>query len=60
MKMIREKADLAILAISNATVWLTDFEAVLKVLLLLVSIGYAAHRWYDWNKHKDDKRTSDE
>ena len=32
------------------TVSFTDIETILKIILLLVSIGYTVNRWYDINK----------
>jgi len=32
----------------------TAIDEVLKILLLLVSIGYTAQRWWHLNKNKDD------
>ena len=32
----------------------TSIDEVLKILLLAVSIGYTAQRWYHLNKNKND------
>tara|TARA_R110002072_G_scaffold147719_1_gene295012 strand:+ start:911 stop:1063 length:153 start_codon:yes stop_codon:yes gene_type:complete len=32
----------------------TSIDEVLKIILLAVSIGYTAQRWYYLNKNKDD------
>jgi len=32
----------------------TAIDEVLKILLLAVSIGYTAHRWYYLNKNKNN------
>jgi hypothetical protein len=32
----------------------TAIDEILKILLLAVSIGYTAQRWYFLNKKKDD------
>tara|TARA_R110001606_G_scaffold290_4_gene1173 strand:- start:347 stop:499 length:153 start_codon:yes stop_codon:yes gene_type:complete len=32
----------------------TSIDEVLKIILLAVSIGYTAQRWYYLNKKKDD------
>ena len=32
----------------------TSIDEVLKIILVAVSIGYTAQRWYYLNKNKDD------
>lgn len=49
---MREKLDFVILAVANATAWLSNMEQVLKLVLLLVSIGFALHRWIYWSRTK--------
>lgn len=34
----------------------TEIDEVLKILLLAVSIGYTAQRWYYLNKNKGDDK----
>lgn len=32
----------------------TDIEVILKIILLMVSIGYTLYRWYLLKKNKND------
>ena len=41
-----------LLGAANYLAWLVDFEQILKVILLLVSIGYAVQRWWHFNQTK--------
>jgi phosphatidylglycerophosphatase A len=47
-----EDYDLKIIALNGATLTLsmTEMETVLKIVLLLVSIGFTIARWYDIHK----------
>ena len=33
---------------------LTDIDVILKIALLLITIGYTLQKWYLMNKKKDD------
>ena len=33
---------------------LTDIDIILKIALLLITIGYTLQKWYLMNKRKDD------
>ncbi len=33
---------------------LTDIDIILKIALLIITIGYALQKWYLMNKRKDD------
>jgi hypothetical protein len=48
MHRMRDRADWLILAVTNAMAWMVNMEQALKVVLLVVSIGYALHRWWHW------------
>ena len=53
-------ADVKLYLINLATILIsiTDIEAILKILLLIVTIGYTAYKWYfivDKNKDEKDK-----
>ena len=37
------------------TISLTNIDTILKIALLLVTIGYTAQKWYLMNKNKDNK-----
>jgi len=46
--------DIKLYALNGATfltTMMTNMETILKIALLLISIGYTAHRW--WNMHND-------
>jgi hypothetical protein len=47
-----EDYDLKLMALNGATLTLsmTEMETVLKIVLLLVSIGFTIARWYDIHK----------
>jgi hypothetical protein len=60
MRELKDKLDLALIAGSNIVAWTTEIEAVLKVALLVISIGYAVDRWIHWRKHKDEPKEKDE
>tara|TARA_R110000803_G_scaffold21725_4_gene54459 strand:- start:365 stop:520 length:156 start_codon:yes stop_codon:yes gene_type:complete len=48
-------ADYRILAINLSTFIfsMTDADVVLKILLLVVTIGYTLHKWYLLHKNKN-------
>jgi hypothetical protein len=50
MRRMRDKADLVILGAANLLSWMAEMEQALKVVLLIVSIGYALHRWWHWSQ----------
>jgi hypothetical protein len=47
-----ETYDIKLIALNGATLTLsmTEMETVLKIVLLLVSIGFTIARWYDIHK----------
>jgi hypothetical protein len=47
--------DVKILALNAATFLLSfsNIETVLKIMLLLISIGYTATKWYELYKNKN-------
>ena len=47
-----ETYDLKLIALNGATLTLsmTEMETILKIILLLVSIGFTLSRWYDIHK----------
>ena len=49
--------DLKIIGINTGSLGLsmTDIDIVLKIILLSVTIGYTAQKWYLMNKNKNDK-----
>ena len=49
--------DIKIYALNGSSLMLsfTNIDAVLKIVLLSVSIGYTLQRWYLMNKDKNDK-----
>jgi len=52
--------DIKILALNAATFLLSfsNIETVLKIMLLLISIGYTATKWYELYRNK--KKSEDE
>lgn len=50
--------DLKILLINSTTflVSFSELENILKIILLLASIGYTAQRWYYMHKEKSNKK----
>ena len=46
--------DLKLIALNGATLTLsmTEMETILKIILLLVSIGFTLSRWYDIYKNR--------
>jgi len=51
-----DTTDLKVLTFNAATMALSfsELEEVLKILLLLASIGYTAQRWYLMNKKRKE------
>lgn len=52
-------ADIKLYAINAATVLtttLTDLELWLKIILLLITIGYTANKWYGLYKNKINEK----
>ena len=49
--------DIKVLLLNAATfgISMAQVEIALKVLLLIVSIGYTIQRWYLMNKNKDNE-----
>jgi len=47
---------LYILNASTFAISFTHIDMVLKVLLLLISIGYTAQKWYLLDKERKDKK----
>ena len=52
-----EAYDLRLLVLNGATLTLsmTEMETILKIILLLVSIGFTLSRWYDIYKARKAK-----
>lgn len=50
-------SDIKVLLLNAATfgISMAQVEIALKVLLLMVSIGYTIQRWYLMNKNKDNE-----
>ena len=53
-----ETYDLKLIALNGATLTLsmTEMETILKIILLLVSIGFTLSRWYDIYKNRKDNK----
>ena len=49
-----ETYDLKLMALNGTTLTLsmTEMETILKIILLLVSIGFTLSRWYDIYKNR--------
>ena len=52
--MTAEDAKLYVLNLSALGVSMANVEVVLKVLLLMISIGYTAQRWYLLHQNSKD------
>jgi len=54
--MLRAMADLKLYVINimSLMVTMTSIEPVLKISLLLVTIGYTINKWYNLNKKKKE------
>jgi hypothetical protein len=52
------QTDLKLLLINSTTflVSFSELENILKIILLLASIGYTAQRWYYMHKEKSNKK----
>jgi len=52
-----QETDLKLLLINSTTflVSFSDLENILKIILLIASIGYTAQRWYYMNNEKKNK-----
>jgi hypothetical protein len=50
--------DLKLIALNGATLTLsmTEMETILKIILLLVSIGFTVARWYEIHKRNKDNK----
>ena len=50
------ETDIKLLLLNSATltVSMSQIETTLKLLLLLISIGYTAQRWYFLRKNRED------
>ncbi len=49
---------LYLINLATMLISITDIEAILKILLLIVTIGYTAYKWYfivDKNKNEKNK-----
>lgn len=59
---MKDKADLGVLAATNLAAWIASPEAepMLKNVLMIVSIGYALHRWLYWARNKKNTKANDE
>lgn len=53
---IMDTTDLKVLSFNAATMALSfsEIEAILKILLLVASIGYTAQKWYFMNKRRKE------
>jgi len=51
-----DTTDLKVLSFNAATMALSfsEIEAILKILLLVASIGYTAQKWYFMNKRRKE------
>jgi len=50
--------DIKLYALNGATfltTMMTNMETILKIALLLISIGYTAHRWWNMHNEKQNK-----
>lgn len=47
---------LYLLNAGTLTISMTQIDTILKIALLLISIGYTAQRWYYLRKENDDKK----
>lgn len=47
---------LYLLNAGTLTISMTQIDTILKITLLLISIGYTAQRWYYLRKENDDKK----
>ncbi len=45
-----------LLNLGTFAISLSQVDMILKVLLLAISIGYTAHKWWLLNKNKNKKR----
>lgn len=54
-KMNENDIKLFLVNISAMTISMAQVETALKLMLLLVSIGYTVQRWYFLRKEKTDK-----
>lgn len=52
--MTAEDAKLYVLNLSALGISMANVEVVLKVLLLMISIGYTAQRWYLLHQNNKD------
>ena len=50
--MTESDIKLVLLNATTLTISMSQIETVLKILLLIFSIGYTAQRWYFMNKKK--------
>ena len=52
-----EAYDIKLILLNGATLTLsmTEMETILKIILLLVSIGFTLSRWYDIYKNRKTK-----
>jgi len=50
--------DLKLIALNGATLTLsmTEMETILKIILLLVSIGFTVARWYEIHKRNKNNK----
>jgi len=57
-KNIMDTQDLKVLALNTSafTVSMTSVEDILKIILLLVSIGFTVQRWYEVRKRSKDNK----
>jgi hypothetical protein len=57
-KNIMDTQDLKVLALNTSafTVSMTSVEDILKIILLLVSIGFTVQRWYEVRKRNKDSK----
>ena len=56
MNRVSAKVDCAVLAVVNAITWFAQFDAIAKTALTVLSLVFLAHRYWHWNKHKDDPK----
>jgi hypothetical protein len=53
---VKAKFDAMVLAVVNSAIWIVEINESAKTLFTVLSIGFLCHRWWYWNKHKDDPK----
>lgn len=50
---MKGSTDTALLLFVNGAAWMVDFEMILKIIFLLISIGFLLARWWHWHRTKN-------